>query len=196
MKKQKRIFRDKFGRFTNDGRKIKTAQIGKRIFKKLSYVKKLFRTKKKKLQLIKIPVIKIKKAKKELEFKTEIYQTQIGKLEKSHTKKYSRILNWFDINTVEKLVKSFRIFYNSIKKPEKATDVKFGVILEDKNTEQYLTKFSQWTDLIFDDNELKELFYELQEWIDDILDLIEKYKVDIENILAMQIIMFKIKGHL
>lgn len=201
MKKPQRIFRDKFGRFTNDGRKVKTVQIGKRTYKKVDYVKKLFKKESKKFQ----GLVRQRKAKRpalrkikvpEIFFKTETYQTQIGKLEKTHTVKFYRIILFEEIETQESFVQSFKDFYNSITQPEKATDVKFGIIAEDTETNQYISKYSQWTDLIFDEKAIEDLFNEIYDWVFALFELAERYMVTIKEAIITEIIMFKVKGHL
>ncbi len=180
----KRIFRDKLGRFTSDLRKVKTVKIGKRTYHKKDFVKQLLR----KQKGIKKPKIKWKK---------EVYQTQIGKLEGSHTNKFYRIIPFDEIDTLKSFVESFRDFYNEIKnKVKKAYMVKFGIIAEDLETGQFISKFSAWTALIFDTKAIERLFDEISDWVDALNELAERYMVSIKDANITQIIMFKILGHL
>ena len=200
-KQQKRIFRDRFGRFTSDGRKVKTLQIGKRIYKKKSYVKKIFKTEKRKIKSflkIKRPIVKTRLEKIErLDFKTEIYQTQIGKLSATHTQKFEYITDWLSVDTTQKMIKIFKTFFEQVKpKTKKVVDVKFGITVEDIETQQFISKFTKFYDLIFDTKEIKNIYDEIKEWVESLKELGNRYMVQIKNAIVTLIIYFRAKGHL
>ncbi len=74
--------------------------------------------------------------------------------------------------------------------------VKFGIIAEDLETGQFISKFSAWTALIFDTKAIERLFDEISDWVDALNELAERYMVSIKDANITQIIMFKILGHL
>ncbi len=174
MKKRKRkLFRDKLGRFIKK-KKIKPKP--KKIIKK-----KIIKKRRK-------PKIKFVKAKP--------YQTQIDKFAETHTTKFYRILPFEEIENGKKFVQSFKEFYKEIKRPKKATDVKFGVIAEDIESGEYISRYSSWTDLIFDKKAIKRLFDQIYDWVNALEELAERYLVNIKEAIITEIIMFKSKGHL
>ncbi|HLF51522.1 hypothetical protein [Flavobacterium sp.] len=187
------IFRGKDGKIKSpfdNLRGIFSVRVGKRTFKTRKQIKKyVLKIRKEKSKKIKFDVDEMK------------YETQLTRLQGlGYHHKFNTKVSWFEIGTAETFIKMFKDFYNFVrnnykKELKKALSVKFGVTLTDSETNEAVSEFTNFQLIVFKDLVLEDLFGNVQELIDRILELSQRYNV-VNLSIAILTIMFLVGGKL
>ena len=202
------IFRGKDGKIKSpfdNLRGIFSVRVGKRTFKTRKQIKKyVLKIRKEKSKKIK-RVVKKEKIKKIPLIKFDVdemkYETQLTRLQGlGYHHKFNTKVSWFEIGTAETFIKMFKDFYNFVrnnykKELKKALSVKFGVTLTDSETNEAVSEFTNFQLIVFKDLVLEDLFGNVQELIDRILELSQRYNV-VNLSIAILTIMFLVGGKL